>query len=123
MISLTQIRYGSRSRRQGRSRRCRPNQASSRRLAARRSSGDGVGPMRGFSVPEEVVIDCHLAGELARRGLRGEQARRLNGARPAASGARPLHVLLEDLLGGAGGVAGRLGLLVLVLVFLLGRLV
>src|SRR5947207_6349180 len=100
MTSLTQMAYASRVRRQGRSRRCFPNQPSRRRLSRRRTGSATVGPCSPGGSPREAVGLANAWSLLAR-------------ARSAALAAR---VLLQDGLGGRGGVAGRLGGRLLLLV-------
>src|SRR5438067_7961357 len=123
MTSLTQTRYGSRSRRQGSGRRWRSNQASRRRRRRTKEGGE-------ITEPEAPVRDgLTLAGASGSRcrGVAGVTADG-TGKRcftpslphptvaPLDSGARAALVLLEDFGGGARRAGGRFGR------FLLGRL-
>src|SRR5215208_7045117 len=103
MTSLTQTRYGSRSRRQGRGRALRSNQSNNLRLAAGdKDTRHETGDTRGSFLVSPVSCLVSVRREL------------FNGRR--RSGPGPPHVLGQDVGGGAGAVAVPL------LLFLLGRL-
>src|SRR5262249_5030385 len=143
MTSLTQMAYGSRLRRQGRSRPCLANQASSRRAARRRSAGpSGVGGgaapptgcwmfkgitlLRGTGVPLrsgpllEPCPHCNKKG-VGRPARGGPDPFGVVGAMPVPrSTTLTAGVLFQDRGGRRGGVARRL--LLLGRILLVGRL-